>query len=184
VIIFDPAIRERYAQAVFNVARRQGINVELMAEVDEILKLFEANSKIRRFLEGPQITTETKQKVLDSVFKGRATPLFHQLFSLLLAKDRVSYIQPILMRFKVLVERDQGIFEADVETATSLDESQKRALQSALERFTKAKLKINFGVNLSLISGVRFSYGDVLIDDTVKGKLYKLRQQLEQAARQ
>lgn len=181
MIVYDPTVQERYAQALFGVAKRRGASGELQAEVEELLPFFEAGSKLRIFLEGPQITTEAKQQVIDRAFKDKVSPLVHQLLTLLLAKGRIEYVRPILDRFKVLVERDQGIYEAEVATAVELNEEQRQELLLALERFTKVSLRINYRVNPALIGGVWFKYGDTLIDDSVKGKLIRLRQQLEGA---
>ena len=182
MIVYDPTVQERYAQALFNVARRRGSTEALQGEIGQLLPLFESGSKLRLFLEGPQITTEAKLQVIERVFKDKTDPLIYQLLLLLLNKGRIEYVRPILERFKVLVERDQGIFEVDVATAVELDADQKKQLQEALEKFTKARLRINFRVDPELIGGVWFKYGDTLIDDSIRGKLNRLRQQLEGAA--
>lgn len=181
MIVYDPTVQERYAQALFNASKRQGITAELLSEVEQLVPLFATGSKLRLFLEGPQITTEAKQQLIDRVFKDTAHPLVYRLMHLLLSKGRIEYVRPILDRYKVLVERDHGVYEADVATAVELDADQKQQLQSALERFATARLRINYQVDPSLIGGVRFHYGDTLVDDTVKGKLVRLRQQLETA---
>ncbi len=181
MIVYDPTVQERYTRALFNVAKRGGDMQGLQSEIDELRPVFEAGSKLRLFLESPQITTEAKLQVLERVFKDKTTPVVYQLLIVLLNKGRIEYVRPILDRFKILVERDQGLYEADLGTAMNLDEDQRSQLQAELERFTKAKLRINFRVDPELIGGVWFKYGDTLVDDSVKGKLNRLRQQLEEA---
>jgi F-type H+-transporting ATPase subunit delta len=183
VIIHDPTIAERYAQAFFRAAAKQGITSKILSEAEALISVFEPYSKARIFFESPQITTEDKQRLIDTTFQDRTDKLIHDLLSLLLRKGRIEYVRPILDRFRIIVERDQGIYEAEIATAKPLAEAEKQTLHKALENFTRAKLKLNYTIKPELIAGVRFSYGDTLVDDTVRGKLYRLRQQLEAAAR-
>jgi F-type H+-transporting ATPase subunit delta len=110
--------------------------------------------------------------------------LSYQMLRMLLTKGRIEYLRAIVERFRVLVEREQGIYEAKVASPQLLDDATRKQLQDALEKYTSHRLKITWTEDPSLIGGVRFTYGDTLIDDSVKGKLGKLRQQLEMAAGQ
>jgi len=181
VIVYDPTVSERYATALFNVSKRNGDQAAVLADAEELLKLFAPGTHLRLFVESPQVNTEDKEKVLANSLKGKLNPLLYQLLTLLLSKGRIDYVPTILERFRSRVEREQGIFEAQVATASALGDGEKGQLQKALEGFTKAKLKIKYLVDPSLIGGVRFQYGDVLIDDSIKGKLTKLGQGLHEA---
>lgn len=182
IVNTNPVITERYARAFFHVAKSRDLTQELLEQAKAVLPLFVGGSPLRRFLEGPQIPTEDKQQLLKKVFGGKINPLLGDLFRLLVSKHRLEFFEPILLRFKVLVEEDHGLYEAEVATAAALNDEEKQQLQGALEGFTGSKLLLNYVVDPHLIGGVRFTYGDVLIDDTVHGKLYKLRQQLQEAA--
>jgi F-type H+-transporting ATPase subunit delta len=182
VILHDPTVAQRYAHALFNVAQRLKAQAAVLADAEELLKLFAPQSKLRAFIEGPQIPTETKEQLLQKILKGKIHELAYQAITLLLHKGRIEYLQPILEQFRTLVEREQGIYEARLVSAHPLQDADKHKLQSALENYTKHRLKITYGVDPSLIGGVKVTYGDVLIDDSVKGKLGKLRQTLEAAA--
>lgn len=184
MIVHDPTIAERYAQALFRTAKKQNAFGEMVEQINELLPLFEPTAKFRLFLEGPQITTEAKEAILDKSLQGRVHDAIHHLLRLMLQKGRMEYARPVMERFNVLVERDQGIYEAEVATAHVLADDQKEKLKAELERFTNARLKVHYVTNPALIGGVRFSYGDVLVDDTIRGKLHRLRQQLETAIRQ
>ncbi len=182
MIVHDPTVAERYATALFNVSKRAGDQPAVLADAEELLTLFAPKAKIRLFVESPQVTTEAKEQLLDKALKGKAHPLLYNFLRLLLSKGRIQYVPAILERYRALVEREQGIYEAHVSTASALGNAERATLLSALETYTRAKLKLKFLVDPSLIGGVRFQYGDVLIDDSIKGKLAKLRKSLQGAA--
>lgn len=179
MIVYDSTVSDRYAQALFNLAKSQGTANEVAHDAMELRSTKEANKKLATFLESPQFLTEDKERVIRKVFEGNVNPLILKLYLLLLKKGRAEYTQEVLHKFILLVEADQGIFEADISTATELSEDQKNQLKAALEQRFNVKLVLTYHVEPSLIGGVRFKMGDVQIDDTVKGKLEKLRSQLE-----
>ncbi len=182
MIVYDSTVNERYARALFNVAKRQGTLDVAKTDAEELL-IIKKNSKLSVFLEGTWFATEKKLALIEKLFSGKIEQNVYQLFLLLIKKGRVEYARPILARFIELAEADQGLRHAEVVTAIDLTGDQRAKLQQALEQHTKSRLQLKYQVEPALIGGVRFTMGDLLIDDTVKGKLDKLRYQLQEAAR-
>jgi F-type H+-transporting ATPase subunit delta len=106
-------------------------------------------------------------------------PVTARLFYLLLEKGRTEYVVPILQRVKKLVREDRGIFDATVVSAIPLGAGDQSRLRAALEEFMRARLEIEFVVDPRVLGGVRFQCGDLLVDDTVRGKLQQLKSRLE-----
>lgn len=184
MIVYDATVSERYGQALFNVAKRQGHLDAVKADSEQLLKLLERDSKLAVFLEGPQFPTEDKQALLKKLFTADLNSLLMQLLQMLILKGRIEYARPILTRFIALAEQDQGLHQAEVSTATELSDAEKQRVQQGLEGYTKSRLQIHYRVEPALIGGVRFTMGDLMIDDSVKGKLDKLRFRLQGASRQ
>jgi ATP synthase F1 delta subunit len=183
VIVYNTTVSERYAQALFNVGKRQGTLRSIMDDAEQLLILLKKDSKLAVFLEGPQFPTEDKLAMVDKLFAGKVDAVVTQLLVMLIKKGRIEYARPIFTRFIELAEADQGLHQAEVATATDLTDDQKARIQQGLEAFTKSRLRLRYRVEPNLIAGVKFIMGDLLIDDTVKGKLEKLRFQLEGAVR-
>lgn len=183
MIVYDTTVSERYALALFNVAKKQGKLDDIKSDGEQLLKLLTKNGKLAVFLEGPQFTTEAKLDLLKKLFSGKLNPAVYQLLDILVKKGRIDYARPIFTRFIELAEADQGIFQAEVATAVELNSADQDKLQKALENYTKSRLQIKYRVEPALIAGVRFSMGDLMIDDSVKGKLDRLRFQLQEASR-
>lgn len=182
MIVRDPTIVERYAQALYGAGKKLGKKPELLEQTEALRRILLDEPRVLVLLEAPQINLEVKERFLEKALKGKIDPLIYQLMILLLHKGRIGLICSILDRVRTVVENAFGIYEADVETARTLDEEQRTDLHRALEKFTAAKLRLRYHVNPDLLAGVRFTYGDVLIDGTVRGNLKKLRENLESAA--
>lgn len=183
MIVYDSTVSERYAQALFNVAKRQDSVESIKNDTEQLLILLKRDSKLAVFLEGPQFPTEDKLAMVEKLFAGKVNAIVSQLLVMLIKKGRIEYARPIFTRFIELAEADQGLRQAEVATATELNDEQKSRIQQGLESYTKSRLRLRYRVEPALIAGVRFTMGDLLIDDTVKGKLDKLRFKLEGAVR-
>jgi len=183
VIVYDSTVSERYARALFNVAKNQGTLEAIKSDAEQLLILLKKDSKLAVFLEGPQFPTENKLELVEKLFTGKVQQMVSQLLVMLIKKGRIEYARPIFTRFIELAEQDQGLYQAEVATAAELTPDQKAKIQQGLEGYTNSRLRLTYRVEPGLIAGVRFTMGDMLIDDTVKGKLQKLKFQLESAAR-
>jgi F-type H+-transporting ATPase subunit delta len=179
VIVYDTTVSERYAQALFNVSKRQGTLPTVIADAEQFLLVDKKDSRLAVFLEGPQFRTEDKLELVKRTFQGKLDPMLVQLVVMLINKGRIEYARPILTRFIELAEADQGLHPAEVATAVELSDDAKTRLQSALEAYTKSRLRIRYRVEPTLIAGVRFTMGDLMVDDSIKGKLDRLRFQLQ-----
>ncbi|MCX7019679.1 MAG: ATP synthase F1 subunit delta [bacterium] len=175
----DPAVTDRYARALFDLAKKQGVAAQIVEEAETLSPLKRIGHKLRLFMEAPQITTEQKEQMITCAFGERIHPLLRNFFLLMLRKGRIEYVGAVMRRFRELVELDMGIHEADVETAFDLGDAERQMLQKGLENYLKVRLIIRYTIDPKLIGGVRFTCGDLLVDDSVRGKLDRLRQQLE-----
>jgi len=175
----DPVITERYARAVFSAAKRLGQIDRVLADIETLTPLLGLYSKLQVFFDSPQVTTEAKRELIAKAIEPNVAPVTARLFYLLLEKGRTEYVVPILQRVKKLVREDRGIFDATVVSAIPLGAGDQSRLRAALEEFMRARLEIEFVVDPRVLGGVRFQCGDLLVDDTVRGKLQQLKSRLE-----
>lgn len=176
---FDPVVTDRYAQALFAVAKERGRLQPILDDMRQLGGLDAIGAKLTVFLESPQISTENKVELFEKAMRGRVDDLLVDFLDLLLKKNRINHARPIFERYRVLVERDQGLHQGTVETAVPLDDAQKRDMQAALERYMGRRLILQYVVNPDVVAGVRFKSDDLLLEDTVQGKLHRLRAKLE-----
>ncbi len=183
MIVYDSTVSERYAKALFNVGKGKSNLDAIIDDAQQLLILLKRDSKLAVFLEGPQFPTENKLALVHKLFGGKVQPVVEQLLVMLINKGRIEYARPIFERFIELAEADQGLHHAHVTTAVVLSQEDQTRVQQALETYTKSRLRLRYTVEPALIAGVRFTMGDLLIDDTVKGKLDRMRFQLQRSTR-
>ena len=181
---FDPIVTERYAQALFEVARRQGKLQVICDAINSLHGLESLSNKLSVFLDSPQISTEDKLALFEKSMRGRVDDLLVDFMDLLLRKQRIDHLRPIFKRYDVLVQEDQGLHAGTVNTAVPLDDAQKATLKESLERYMGKRLVVKWKVDPAVVGGVRFKSGDLLLDDTVQAKLQRLRERLVERLKQ
>jgi len=174
----DLQVARTYGNAFFQAAKGQNLVVQMMEEAASLLASINAVPRVRPLLEAPHIPTEDKAAFAKKAFGGRVNPLLLNFVLLLLKKNRIEVLEEAFRHFRALSEKDQGISRGVVRTAVALTEDQKSALKAALEKSTGLRLIIDFVVDASVIGGVQFKAGDLLIDGSISGGLERLRSTL------
>ena len=172
------AIARAYAQALFGAARGQGIMQRAQEEAKVLRRVLEEMPTLGFFLENPRTPEETKQALLERVFRSRLSPLLMKLLGVLVDRHRTIYLAEMLELFQVLGEEAEGIFSGMVTSAHELDFQDKLKLKTSLENFTRCQLKLRYLVDDGLIGGIVFRFRDLLIDTSLSGELEKLRRML------
>jgi len=171
-------IFDTYAEALLDAVSRAGQLDVAFAEALELRKVLGANPALPRLLEKPAILKEDKLALLRRVFEGRLSPLMLNLALLLVDKHRGGNWDGVLEFFIKRVEDKRGIRSAQVTTARALMADERIRLQDSLERFTGAKLRVEYRQDPEVLGGVLFRAGDLMIDSTIRGFLKELRGRL------
>ena len=171
-------IFETYADALLDAVSRAGQLDTAFHEALELRKVLAANPALPRLLEKPAILKEDKLALLRRVFEGRLSPLMLNLALLLVHKHRGGNWDGVLEFFIRRVEEKRGIRSAQVTTARALMADERIRLQNSLEKFTGAKLRVEYRQDSEVLGGVLFRAGDLMIDSTIRGFLKELRNRL------
>lgn len=168
-----------YAQSLFNVARSQGVVRQVTEECKALRGIFAASPDFVRFLAAPQIAREQKKRVVRDTLAKKLNPVVLNLFLVTIQRERGGLIPEILEELQNVAERAEGIYPADVVTARELGFQEKLRLKTALEKFAKCHLRINYNIRPEIRGGIIFKFRDSLVDGSVTTKLEKLERKLK-----
>lgn len=176
------AVARRYAEALADVA----INAKKAEETDRELlilsELFARNQELRTMYASPIVKRKDKEAVLELLI-ARLKPgaITANLLRTLLQHHRLHNLDVIYREFRREMDRRQGIVQAEVTTASPLDNSQQNMLVAELQSITGKKINIEYKVDGSLIGGAVTRLGSVVYDGSIKTKLKAIQQQLKTA---
>lgn len=173
------ASARRYASAVFSVATQEGDYDVWLNALQELARILQMPSAHTIFA-SPSVSSEQKRAALDRIFPN-IPPTVRNLFHLLIERDRLNETAGLAETLAELINRQRGIITADVTTAIPLDSDLERIIAQRLATYLNhdpSKINLRGHVDPAIIGGVVARVGDRLIDDSVRGRIERLRRSL------
>ena len=177
----DHKVAARYAQALFEASKVEGGLEDVADSYAVLMEAFAGRSDLAIFMESPQVASQEKQQLIDSVLGERVEPVLLRFMHLLIDKNRIEFFRDIGEEFAQLVEQERGFRRAIVTTAIPLANDLATAMTGKLEDLTGSKIILEKKVDPAVIGGVCVTLGDKILDGTVRTNLELLRNHLEKA---
>jgi len=171
------AIARRYAEAIFDIARRQNTIDRTFDDVREIARLF-AHRKLAYLLREPKIPAQRKETAIRQALASRVLATSLNLELLVVQRELVEIMPNIASELERLVLDYKNQAKAQVTTAKPMDDAQLAEVKQALERRTGKTILISTKVQPDILGGVVARVGDQVIDGSIRTRLSMLRQQL------
>jgi F-type H+-transporting ATPase subunit delta len=168
----------RYAKALFSLALEEKKLNTIAADLDEIRSLAENNADFASFVVNPLISTAKQIELIREIFSGKVDKLTYNFLELICDKKRLNQLLYILNAFDDLVLNHRTPLNAEVTSAVALDDQQLDAIKSNLEALTSKSVILTTKEDSALIGGFKVLVGGVIIDNSVRYQLSKLKEKL------
>jgi F-type H+-transporting ATPase subunit delta len=173
------ASARRYAAAAMRVAAESGDYDPWLNSLGEFGRILQM-PRARTIFTSPAVAAGDKRRAIARL-AANAPPLVRNFLDILADRDRLDEVPSILEALRELVNQQRGIVTAEVTTAVPLDAELERVLAQRIGAYLKhdpQRVAIRARVDPSIIGGVVARVGDQLIDDSVRGRLERLRRTL------
>jgi F-type H+-transporting ATPase subunit delta len=173
------ATARRYAMAAFTVAAESNdfdVWLETLEELARIMRMPSA----RVVFTSPTVAAADKRAALDRLLPS-APPVVRNYLHILADRDRLDEVPGITEALRELINKRRGIVTAEVTTAVPLDAQLEQVVGQRLAAYLNRQpqqVRIRTRVDPNIIGGVVARVGDRLIDDSVRGRLERLRRAL------
>ncbi|HZR39509.1 MAG TPA: ATP synthase F1 subunit delta [Ktedonobacteraceae bacterium] len=171
------AIARRYAEAVFDLARKQGTLDRTLEDVKEIAQVL-ANRKLAFLLREPKIAARRKETAIRQALAEKVLPTSLNLTLLIVQRELVDLMPNIASELEQLVLDYRNEAIAEVTTAAPLSEIQQTSVKRALETRTGKTIIMQTHVDPSILGGIVARVGDQVIDGSIRYRLSALQQRL------
>jgi F-type H+-transporting ATPase subunit delta len=172
----------RYAEAAFQLAERDGA---LDRWGDDLRRAAEiaSDEQIARIVGSPMVPLTERQDLVERLLARRLAKPAMNLVRILVQRGNLELVPAIAAEYQRLLNRQRGIVEALVTSATPLTPDEDRAIRDRVAQLTGTTVDVQTAVDPELIGGLTVRIGDRLIDASVRGRLARLREQLLAGAR-
>lgn len=161
-----------YAKAFLGAAANAANTVELVEEVysvaDDVLARF---PQLDAALRSALVAEEQKERVLERVFGGRASPMVLSFLKVLAQHGRLELLRPIGRQLKELYSEHLGRTDVEVCVASALDGGLQQEIYEQLRATLGAEPVLHVTVDPSLIAGIMIRVGDRVYDGSVATQL-------------
>jgi F-type H+-transporting ATPase subunit delta len=173
------ATARRYASAAFSVAGQTGDYDAWLQTLSEVTRVLQMPSARTIFM-SPAVPPAQKSAALQRMVPN-APPMVRNFLHILVDRDRIDQVPGITDALRDLINRQRGIITAEVTTAVPLDAEMERLVAQRLAAYLQRdpqKVSIRAHVDPAIIGGVVARVGDQVLDDSVRGRLDRLRRTL------
>lgn len=171
-------ISSRYAQALLDTADSEKSVSGLLKDADTVEASLQ-NEAFSQFIQNPLMSAQEQDGVVQDVAKKqKLSAAFSNLLRLLVENRRLPLLPQIIKSIRAEADRRMGILNVDIESAYPVAAAQEKQILKVLAEATGREVRASVTVNPSLIGGMTVRVGSLVIDDTVAGRLARLKRDL------
>jgi F-type H+-transporting ATPase subunit delta len=169
-------VAERYASALFELAKEQGQQAAVEKDLIGFQGLMTASEDLRHLITSPVFTAEAQSKAVALIAaKAGISVLTSNFLKVLAANRRLFAIGDIVKSYRAIAARARGEIAAEVSSAQPLTEAQMQALKEQLRGTVGKDVTITAKVDPSLLGGLIVKVGSKMIDSSLRTKLDSLK---------
>jgi F-type H+-transporting ATPase subunit delta len=176
--MIESRVATKYATALFRTAKRVGQVERISEDLLAISDLLKENPRLLELLESPRVLEKDKKQLMNATFAPHISEALLSFLQLVIEKHRIEYLLAMVEDFQRLVNEDQGIVEAQLVTARSLDQSLADRIREQMERSTGKSIEMKVQIDPHLVGGVVIILGDKIIDRSIRYQLNQLKEQM------
>lgn len=174
-------VRDRYAQAIYELASDPAELDQVARTLSEFARLYGESRELREALENPVFPMERREAVLvdvASALGGSEDSLATRALRVLFSRRRLPILAELAQTLRKVADERKGIVRAQVTTATALNEGFYEQVGRALSEALGKNVVVERAVDPQLIGGAITEVMGRTIDRSVRGQLRRVEQDL------
>lgn len=165
-------VPERYASALFELAREAGSLDGVDAALSRFLALIDESADLARLVSNPVFTADEQSAALGALLpKAGVDGLAANFLKLIASKRRLFAVHGMVMGFRAKLAAHKGIAAAEVTVAAPLSDKNRAAVLEALQAKSGQSIALSEKVDPSIIGGLIVKMGSRMIDASLKTRL-------------
>jgi F-type H+-transporting ATPase subunit delta len=180
-VSISTGIAQRYAAALFELAREAKGLAALEADADALAAALKDSAALRDLIASPVYSREAQGAAVAAVAaKMGLHTLTANTLALMAGKRRLFVLPQLVAQIKTMIAAEKGEVTAEVASAVALTDAQSRALADTLKKSFGKDVRLDVTVDESLIGGLVVRVGSKMIDTSVKARLAQLQNAMKE----
>ena len=176
-MVKDP-VAVRYAEALFELGKREGRLDALAEQLDALAEVVRAHPPLHELLLNPDVDPPDKVRVLGRLLGELWSPELQAFVQVVLSLERAPYLVQMADALRQLVNREHRIQPVTVRTARPLEPALRERLVRWLSQREQCEVRLVEAVDPALLGGIQVTIDHRTFDGSVRTQLDRLRQRL------
>tara|TARA_R110002020_G_scaffold89135_17_gene218243 strand:+ start:1942 stop:2508 length:567 start_codon:yes stop_codon:yes gene_type:complete len=174
-------IAERYATAVFEIAKEGGSLKALETSIDDLSTALAESPDLAKLVSSPVFSrAEQRTGVTAVAEKMGVEPMLKNTLALMADKRRLFVLPALIQQLRNRLADERGEVTADVVTAKPLTKEQTAKLSETLAKQVGKTVKLNTAVDADIIGGLIVTVGSKMIDTSIRSRLGALQNAMKE----
>ena len=169
-----------YSRSLFEAATDKGKVDEVREQLGEFADALDKNRELQVFFFSPYFSSEEKKEAIGKLLQD-ADESFVRFLELLAERHRMPAIFRIRRGFDGLWREENKLLPVTVTSAVELDPELVEGIGKRIEEQTGRTVELSATVDPDVLGGLMVRVGNMVLDDTVRNKLERLRKQVARA---
>ncbi len=162
-----------YAKAAFEAGLSSGSLQEWSDMLGQLAGVV-SDDKVAELLSSPSLTGEQQAKIVIDLCGDEINLQLQNFVAVLSENKRLALLPEIAGLFDILKAEQEQTVDVEISTAFELADDTETRLAQAIKAKLNREVKLHSQIDKNLIGGMVIRAGDLVIDDSVRGKLHKL----------
>ncbi|MBT3371779.1 MAG: F0F1 ATP synthase subunit delta [Rhodospirillaceae bacterium] len=169
-------IAGRYATALFELARDNGVLDQVASDASDLGNMIEESDDLGRLLRSPVIAAEDQGKGIAAVLeKAGASEMISNFVAVVAQNRRLFALRDMVRAFRTLLAAHRGEVVAEVTSAKSLNDEQLAKIKAELTASMKTDVQVETAVDERILGGIVVKVGSRMVDSSLRTKIQNLR---------
>lgn len=169
----NPVISNRYAKALFLLAKKENVLQEISRESQSVIDFFSNQKMAMMLLKNPVVSKEKKINIFQKSFQGQLSNLMQSFIKLVIDKGRYRDLLSILDQYIEIYKKEMNIISLELVTTKKINDSLKQKINNKLGAQENVVFKET--IDPKVLGGILIRLNDLQFDATVKNKLNNVR---------
>tara|TARA_B100000963_G_scaffold282594_1_gene251241 strand:- start:707 stop:1237 length:531 start_codon:yes stop_codon:yes gene_type:complete len=168
-----------YSQSLYELSKEQSIVDNVENDSKNIINAIKKIGELKDFLKNPTSKKEDHINVISEIsLKFQLNKLTEKFLKFLAFKRRIFYLEEILKDFLSYCSIMRGEVNAELISSQELSDSDIKKIKDEITENFGSKINLKYKVDKNLLAGMKIKIGSLMIDNSLKNKLLKLRKEM------
>lgn len=166
--------------ALFSLACETGQQKEYLEDLEQVNRILAGCPEYMDLLETPTIAKSERRRALAEAFSENLPEYLLSFLQILAEKNGIRTLPDCIGEYRALYYDFAGIAVAKVTSAGELSSDEKTRLRAALEKRTGKTVRLQFGLDPSLIGGLVVEIDGVRYDGSLRGRIAQVKEVMQE----